>query len=143
MISLIITLVSIALVAIISVVVIYNGGMEFMSGSDKAAYAQLINESGQIRGALEIYAVENMGNSPASVQDLIDGGYLKTSAAKNMNISSGDEDWIFKFDNLVSRHVSEAEQCAAINLSSGGSGEVADIPSCSDAHSETSPCCVN
>ncbi len=54
MFSLIITIISIALVAALALATIYYGGSAFNRGSDGAKAAQLINEGQQLNGAVAI-----------------------------------------------------------------------------------------
>ena len=74
MFSLIITIISIALVAALAVASIYYGGNAFTKGGDAAKAAQFINEGQQIAGAV------TLANADAAVHalqaDLVTGQYL-------------------------------------------------------------------
>lgn len=66
MFSLIITIISIALVAALALATIYYGGTAFSRGNDGATAARLINEGQQINGAVTMYLADVAGNSVAT-----------------------------------------------------------------------------
>lgn len=83
MFSLIITIISIALVAALALATIYYGGDAFTKGGDAAKAAQFINEGQQLQGALTLRTVQE----PTAVA-LVDGsvgtqlaGYLAQAPA--------------------------------------------------------------
>ena len=78
MFSLIITIISIALVAALALATIYYGGSTFNRGASAATASKLLNQSQQILGADRLYRADHDGAMPSSMQDLIDGGYLKS-----------------------------------------------------------------
>jgi hypothetical protein len=59
MFSLIITIISIALVAALALATIYYGGSAFNRGSDGARASQLINEGQQINGAVTMFLADS------------------------------------------------------------------------------------
>lgn len=59
MFSLIITIISIALVAALALATIYYGGDAFTKGGDAAKASQLINEGQQLQGALTLRSVQD------------------------------------------------------------------------------------
>lgn len=102
MFSLIITIISIALVAALALATIYYGGTTFNRGAAAATASKLLNQSQQILGADRLYRADHEGAMPNSMQDLIDGGYLKAvptaqssgkfdaAAATGTNVSTGE-----------------------------------------------------
>lgn len=68
MFSLIITIISIALVAALALATIYYGGSAFTRGGDAAKASQLINEGQQLQGARTLAAVDLA--APADLDDL-------------------------------------------------------------------------
>jgi hypothetical protein len=77
MFSLIITIISIALVAALALASIYYGGNAFTSGSAKSAAAAVVNQAQQISAAWVMYANDNGGSDPAALGDLVTGEYLQ------------------------------------------------------------------
>lgn len=65
MFSLIITIISIALVAALALATIYYGGNAFNKGSAEAKASQLINEGQQINGAVAMYKADAAAASVA------------------------------------------------------------------------------
>lgn len=124
MFSLIITVISIALVAALALATIYYGGDAFENGGAEAQVATLQNEGAQIRAAMEAYKV-NEGGLPTGTQDeikaqLISRGYLKT-------FPTGTADWTLVNDFAVVQGLPDA-RCEAINAKYGITG----IPACDD-----------
>lgn len=79
MFSLIITIISIALVAALALATIYYGGSAFTRGGDAARAAQLINEGQQINGAFTLARADVQaggGTVPATLADLVAANYL-------------------------------------------------------------------
>lgn len=76
MFSLIITIISIALVAALALATLYYGGNAFLRGSSDAYATRLLNQGQQILGAAELYRADN-GSWPQSMQALVDGNYLR------------------------------------------------------------------
>lgn len=89
MFSLIITIISIALVAAIAVATLYYGGSQFSQGTAKAQADQIISAAQQIAGANTLYA-NNVGGGQydgAGITDLKTQGFL--SAVPSVNTSVG------------------------------------------------------
>lgn len=63
MFSLIITIISIALVAALALATIYYGGNAFNKGSAEAKASQLINEGQQINGAVAMYNADSVSGA--------------------------------------------------------------------------------
>jgi type II secretory pathway pseudopilin PulG len=81
MFSLIVTIISIALVAALAVASIYYGGAAFTQGSAKANASALVAEAQQIAGANDLYANDNAGAFSADVPTLVSGSYLSAAPA--------------------------------------------------------------
>jgi hypothetical protein len=111
MFSLIITIISIALVAALAVATIYYGGSAFTQGTAKANASALVSAGQQVTGALTLYANDN-GGTRATTATLVSGQYLsaipqvKTYA---LTINAGD----------VSAAGVDTAICDAINTSAG------------------------
>lgn len=76
MFSLIITIISIALVAALAVATIYYGGSAFTQGSAQANASTLINAGQQVSGAATIFK-NNRSESPADIATLATGEFLQ------------------------------------------------------------------
>lgn len=146
--NLIISLISIALIAITAVIALFAMGDTFTSGGDKADYARLQNEANQIVIATELYMAENAGRTPDSVSDLYTNQrYLKNEfSGLTEYVQVGGEDipveWEYGFDNFVTQMVDSDQRCANVNGAAGGSDDVADIPLCSTGYDPKNPCCT-
>ena len=91
MFSLIITIISIALVAALAVATIYYGGSAFTKGSAKAAASTVVAHAQQVTGANTLYANDNAGNFNnviSGVGSLVAGGYLASAPALPANVTS-------------------------------------------------------
>lgn len=145
--NLIISLIAIALVAIVSTIAMMTLGDGFTDTNGKTNYAKLQNDVNQIAVATNLYMAENQGKSPANVQELVDQDYLKANPEGLVDTIEVDGApvnvaWEFGFDNYVTQLIDSNERCAKINQAAGGSGEVEDIPSCSAEYDEKNPCCT-
>jgi hypothetical protein len=76
MFSLIITIISIALVAALAVATIYYGGSAFTQGTAKASASAFVAAGQQVNGALTLFANDNGGARAANVAALVSGNYL-------------------------------------------------------------------
>ncbi|NLC21536.1 MAG: hypothetical protein GX771_06450, partial [Halomonadaceae bacterium] len=90
MFSLIITIISIALVAALALATLYFGGDAFNQGSAKAAASTVVNQAQQINGANTLHYLDFQSYA-TDVGDLVDGDYL-ASAPNPGTISSEDYD---------------------------------------------------
>ena len=77
MFSLIITIISIALVAAIAVATLYYGGSTMSQGTVKAQAAQYVTEGQQIEGAVTLFYSDNI-RYPTDLNELVLDGYLNT-----------------------------------------------------------------
>ena len=75
MISLIITIVSIALVTLISIAAIFYGGPALNKSATLAQATESINQGNQVLAAMDLYRVDH-GQYPASMNELVTQGYL-------------------------------------------------------------------
>lgn len=91
MFSLIITIISIALVAALALATIYYGGSAFNKGAASANASKMMNQSQQILAADRLYRVDHEGQMPPDMGTLVTGGYLKsipTAAASDSNFTA-------------------------------------------------------
>jgi hypothetical protein len=112
MFSLIITIISIAIVAALAVSTLYYGGQQFSNGAAQmrraqqvadarqaqsgqgnaqfdpaAAASSLLDQSQVILGAATLYANEHSGSYPTDIKDLMNGRYLDSNALPDMRVS--------------------------------------------------------
>lgn len=118
MVNLIITLISIALIAIIAVATLYNGGDAFRSGSAQASAAQLTNGAQQISAANILYAnMEGMGSYTDEISTLTtDGKYLSSAP------QSPADDFVLGAGNVITAGGLSDEVCEAVNEQAGTNG---------------------
>lgn len=121
MFSLIIVIISIALVAAIAIATLWYGGTQFSQGQNKAIAARVLNEGSQLLGATRIYQADHGNALPNSVQDLVNAEYLR-------NIEGLQTEWSMTTDYFVTSSV-PYELCQEINRQIG----VDSVPSCEDA----------
>lgn len=117
--SIIITVVAIVLVAILAIAGMFYGGTAMLGKRNDATAAQVINQSSQIVGAVELFKTNNAGTSPATAQALVDGGYLRDMP---------NTSWHFSDDAIVRTDLTDKE-CAAINKRLTGDPEIKACPS--------------
>lgn len=133
MFSLIITIISIALVAALALATIYYGGSSFNKGSNDAAAAQRINEGQQINGAIAMAKADvasgTLTTAPADVAALapdylaqVPAGWLGTSA---VTANSG----------VVTGPTLTAGVCGVVNTRAGLATAPADIAAAATAAS--------
>ncbi len=70
MFSLVITLIAIALVVALALATVYFGGAAMQRGADAARATQLVNQSTQLMGALDLFQADH-GRWPDSLQELV------------------------------------------------------------------------
>lgn len=78
MFSIIITIISIALVALLALATIYYGGSSFNRSSAEANATKVLTQAQQILSADQLYRADHPGKKPTSMQELVDAGYLKS-----------------------------------------------------------------
>lgn len=137
MFSLIITIVSIALVVALVVAVMYHGGSETMSkGKQEAEIARSLNELSQIKGALTAYHADN-GKYATSLQDLAPNYLSSVPSGWGVEVPS---QVAFESSRLLQgNEAQKLDSCKQINTRLGITSEP---PSCADIDSNFSGCCV-
>lgn len=117
MFSLIITIISIALVAALAVATIYYGGDAFNQGTTKAKASTIVNHAQQIAGANTLYK-SNTGGFALDVAALASaGGYLATTPV-NQDLSTT---YAVSNTNVVTATIAGAsfEVCQKVNEVAG------------------------
>lgn len=127
--SIIITIIAMALIALLAIAGTLYGGAYLTKTGHESVAARTINQSSQIGGALELYRVEHPGALPSSPQDLVDDGYLRTVP---------DSEWVFTTDAVV-RPMTSTDDCNAINKKLDGDPA---IPDCGSVPPEYAGCCT-
>lgn len=126
MFSLIIVIISVALVVAIVAATLYHGGDTITEGNQQAVAARLLNEGAQVRGALVFHQAQT-GESATTITELVTSKTLATA------IPGWD-----LIDGYAYRTADNREVCLAANKKVG----VSTIPSCSDAaYASTAVCC--
>jgi hypothetical protein len=110
MFSLIITIISIALVAALAVATIYYGGSAFTQGTAKASASAFVAAGQQVNGALTLFANDNGGARATDVAALVAGKYL--AAAPSVSGSA-----LTTTPTATIATAVPAAVCAAINAS--------------------------
>jgi type II secretory pathway pseudopilin PulG len=130
MFSLIITIISIALVAALAVATIYYGGDVFKKNGTKAKAVKVVNAGQQINGAIEVYKAQK-GTVPATLDDLVTANVLKS-------IPAGD--WAMADDYVVATGIDEL-QCLEANRQLGRTSTT--VPACDDPTIQgVTACCM-
>jgi hypothetical protein len=132
MFSLIITIISIALVAALALATIYYGGNAFNRGSAEAKASQLINEGQQINGAVTMDKADKTANvagaiditATTTVADLVGAKYLAQSPAG----------WALDGTNSLATVVSSStDVCDKVNSKAGLATRPADLAAAKSA----------
>lgn len=89
MFSLIISIIAIALAAVLLLTSAFYGGDALTQGTSKAEAAALANEAQQISAGYQLFKVETRGDVPADVAELVDAGYLRQAPATDWIIDGG------------------------------------------------------
>jgi hypothetical protein len=111
MFSVIITVISIALVAALTLATVYFGGDTFLQGKPEAEAARYINEGQQVSAAIRLYQAENQGQLPGDLNADLVGHYLKDMPEAGAN-------WDIASDAIV-KAVANAETCETVNKRAG------------------------
>ena len=106
MFSLIITVISIALVAALAVASVYYLGGQVETGRSKAAAAEYLNAGEVIKGAINMYRVYHGNSMPADLNELVTTEYLSS-------IPPGA--WSLNGENVVQDDVTIGT-CETVNL---------------------------
>ena len=124
MFSLIITIISVALVAALALATLYYGGDAYEAGQAKAEAAKLRNQGQQLVAAAEFYYLQK-GEWPETIQKMVEDGFLTTvPVAQRTAIQEAlaGKAWVmpvarqplFTFDEVT------AEVCSTLNQDSYG-----------------------
>ena len=122
MFSLIITIISIALVAALAVATIYYGGDAFNQGTTKAKASTIVNQAQQVAGANTLFK-SNTGSFAATVSDLVSNAYLGSAPVS----ADLDVTYAIGTNNLVTATLKSTagEICKQINVIAGTDGATA------------------
>ena len=129
MFSLIITIISIALVAALALATLYYGGAAFNKSAATADATKLISQSQQLQGAAELYKADT-GAYPVSMADLVAQNYLKSipvaaaqpEPAALMGSAHAAQPWVMVLSGypvFALAPITEAV-CKSVNLQSYG-----------------------
>lgn len=128
MFSLIVSIISIALVAVLAAASIYYGGDAFVKGSAKALASTVVTQAQQISSAHTLYKNDEGGSEAPSIQALVVGGYLASVPAAPVNVAADTDTnttgkqpapWVLGA-NDVTLAVDNDEVCALINEQANG-----------------------
>ena len=129
MFSLIITMIAVALVAVLALASMYYGGDSLQQGTAKANAAKYLSEANQITAAANLYKLQNNGATPTA-QDLVDNDYLQALPEGDWYINNG----------FIERPGISLEECTEVNRLVGYDGPAL---ACNDpALPEDHACCV-
>lgn len=137
MFSLIITIVSIALVVGLVAALMYHGGAETMTkGKQEAEIARSLNELSQIKAALTAYHADT-GKYATSIADLAPKYLASVPNGWGVEVPS---QVAFESSRLLQGNEEQKlDSCTKINKQLGMTGQP---PSCADIDSNFSGCCV-
>ena len=120
MFSLIITVISIALVAVLAIASIYYGGSAMTTGTAKANAATLVNHGQQLNGANAMYKNDNGGSNAISVADLVSDNYLSSAPAAPSSVVYADSTGLISTwdinttDDVFSVQINSLETCGQV-----------------------------
>jgi hypothetical protein len=128
MFSLIITIISIALVAALALATIYYGGTAFNKGSAEAKASQLINEGQQINGAVAMNKADAASGAITAAGDVFDEAtaglstlvaskYLAQVPGTWLHVAAATE--AVSGDKAVAAQQVSADVCKAVNTKAG------------------------
>lgn len=149
MVNLIITLIGIALIAIVAIGVLYSGGDSFRDGKDKSEATQIQNGLNQVYTAYELYIARNGGEEPNPVNNqtlaefLVEEKYLD-EVPKGIDFNgnvSDKEKYTFSIGNndYIVHKIGSEDKAKAYNKSFGGKDD--KIPSCDIPFDPKYPVC--
>lgn len=123
MFSLIITIVSIALVAALALATLYYGGKAFEQSTAEAQASKIVNQGQQLLGAAELYYAEK-GQWPDTLDDLVSSNYLKKVPVAQAAVTQAlaENAWRMPVarEPLFLLNTPDAEPCRGVNLKSYG-----------------------
>lgn len=144
MFSLLIVVISIAIVTAITLAVMYYGGSEVQTkGQDHSLAARGLNEIAQIRTAILAYQISENSN-PSSLQDLVDGKYIGSIPDGWSDKLSDSGEVIITTDSIsLGDETRDAHICSLINDRLGVHPVGESPPSCSAVPDGFLGCCVS
>ena len=119
MFSLIVSIISIALVAVLAAASIYYGGDAFTKGSAKALASTVVTQAQQISSAHTLYKNDEGGTTAPTVQALVDGEYLASIPAAPAKVVPDAATWTVA-STSVSVDIDNLEVCKLINEQANG-----------------------
>lgn len=136
MFSLIITIVSILLVAALALATFHYGGSAFSRGDTEVRVLKVLNEGQQLIGAADLFKADR-GVYPSSINQLVSAGYLKSIPTVQTIVGvaqaqADSTDWTMPKAGIpvFIKDVSSIDICRSINkLSYGQDGILSDIRS--------------
>lgn len=132
MFSLIVSIIGIALVAVLAVATLYYGGGSYIGWSEKAKAAQLADETQQIQAAVLLFKEDNLRLPLTSSELTQNGTYLKAMPA-------GWEDGNAAFKTNSGNGISEST-CLDFNKKKN----IPFVPKCSEeAYRQVVVCCID
>lgn len=125
MFSLIITIVSIALVAALALATLFYGGGAFRQGAADAQATKVVNQGQQLLAASELFYADK-GQWPVTVEELVADGYLKTVPVAQLPLAqaiAANGEWTMPQpgEPVFLNTASDPETCRSVN--SKGYGE--------------------
>lgn len=134
MFSLIITIISVVLVAALAVATIYYGGIGFNKSGMSAQVARRISEAQQIKGAAALFKVEHQDSPTFTLEDLVNNNYLSAAPAN----------WASVAQDVAGVTVDNVDLCNAINASLNNAYAANTTPpDCATLTPGQEACCVN
>lgn len=120
MFSLIITIISIALVTALALATIYYGGSAFRQGGDAAAAARFINEGQQLSGAAAVAEATNVVIAAPTVAGTPDSNGITSLSTANL-LSSPPAGWVVdSAARAFSQTGLSADVCTKVNEKAQG-----------------------
>lgn len=124
MFSLIISIISIALVVALVAATMYYGGDTLNQGRTEADAATVVSAAQQIGGAIQMH-VALRGAEPATLQELVDNGFLTSVPSALGNAFSADFP-----TNTLSVVVASAETCTVLNENDDSDPDTTEVYGC-------------
>lgn len=138
MFSLIITVISLALVVALVAATLYHGGSDVLAkGKQESEVTRAINDMNQVNSAVHAYRARE-GKEPASLLDLVPTDLRTLPAGWGLDLPGRvafEASMLTVGDDAV-----KLASCKAINARKGLSG---DPPTCASIDASFSGCCVN
>lgn len=143
MFSLIVTILSIALVAVLAIATVWYGGQVYTVQQNKAKAVTYSTQASQINAAVQAYKVSHQGASPSDINELVSAGYLQSIPkppvmAQSFSLISSayadnDPNWQLVKDSkgniafLVVRNQVNADTCRIVQAYASGKESLIDL----------------